>query len=214
MSEAKKPKEKWETYKAAIPGFRDLIDPPEPVVDDSAADYNNFTDKLPGDVSQQIKTINTEDYEKLLAKKIEHRWCLCDMPEGEFPIVHSYTNLASLVDALAKREGKETAVWVMYGVPLMLSKALTRGSDEEKELYRYLLLPNDQAVIVANKEPFKLLAQSELPDNLEMSDDGWLGDPDFLKSDEYYMPKTIPNDQLSTDPDNDEDDPEAEEPVE
>lgn len=205
--------DKWELYKTTIPGLPELLHGQAIAEDDSVVAYRNFTSKLPKTVCQQMGDLKVEDYENLLPKKIEHRWCLCDMPDGDFPRVYSYGNLANLIEALAKREGKETAVWAMYGVPLMLTKALTRGSAEEKETYRYLLLPGNQAVVVANKEPFRLISQDELPDDLETENDGWLGDPAFLRSSDYFMPKAIPNDQLSVDPDND-DDPEVEEPVE
>jgi hypothetical protein len=207
-------KEKWDLYLAKVPGLDAAIQKQEFVDDDSVVDYRNFTAKLPETVSQQMVELKAEDYEKLLPKKIEHRWCLCDMPEGDFPRIFSYTSLANLTEAIAKREGKETAVWAMYGVPLMLSKALTRGSGEEKEIYRYLLLPDKQAVIVANKEPFRLIDQDDLPEDLEMENDGWLGDPTFLQSSDYFMPKNIHNDQLSADPETDEDNADGEEPGE
>ena len=207
--------DKWEAYKTAVPGLNNLIAGKDEVADDEAVDYSNFAANLPEDVAKQLNAIKVEDYEKVLAKTIEHRWCLCDMPEGEFPRIHSYLNLSSLVEALAKREGKETAVWAMYGVPLILTKALTRGSDDEKELYRYLLLPNQMATIVAHKEPFKLIAQDNIPEeHLEPEESGWLGDPAFLTSDQFFLPKTISNNQLSADPDMDEEDSGSGEPVE
>lgn len=52
---------------------------------------------------------------------------------------------------------------------------------------RYLLLPNQLAAVVSNTEPFALLSQDILPDNLETQDEGWMGDPTYLKDQSFYQ---------------------------
>ncbi len=205
---------KWEKYKKSLPGLKDLVtEQPVEALDDDTVDYKNFMASLPGDVVSKMPVVSQKDYQKDLPKKIEHKWCLCDMPEGDFPRIHSYSDLSGLIDAIAKREGKETAVWAMYGVPLQLSKLQNRGNEEDKDVYRYLLLPENSAVIVARKEPFKLINQDDLPSDLEIEDQGWLGDPALLVPDKYFHDKSIATNQMSADPDMDDNDGETEEPV-
>jgi hypothetical protein len=205
---------KWEAYKESVPGLQQLITEQNlEVPDDSTVDYMNFVASLPADVAAKLPEANKQDYEKELPKKIEHRWCLCDMPEGDFPRIHSYANLSGLLDAVAKREGKETAVWAMYGVPLQLSKVRNRGTEEDKDLYRYLFLPDNTAVIVARKEPLKFINQADLPEDIEMEDQGWLGDPALFESGGYYLERAISDNQLSADPDMNDEEPGSEEPA-
>ena len=130
---------------------------------------------------------------------ITHHWCLCDMQEGDFPRVHVYPNLQSLTEAIAKREGKETAVWAMYGIPLQLTKPILKPNGDKQ---RYLLLPNQMAVTVGNKEDYKMVEQSLLPATT-LEETGWLGNPLYLESQQFYTPGFVDDDQFSEEPDED-----------
>jgi hypothetical protein len=117
---------------------------------------------------------------------IEHHWCLYESPEGDFPRVYVFPSLTSLIEAVSKREGKEVAVWVMYGVPLRLTK-LTQRAGSSDTYDRYLLLPNQMAVRIATGN-VQLIEQDKLPSSVEVQDDGWLGDPAFNQSGSFFKP--------------------------
>jgi hypothetical protein len=185
---------KWENYKKTVPGLNQSNDKVE---DDNAIAYKKLLNQLPTELAQQLN--DTVDNQNELPKQIEHSWCLCDMPEGEFPRVYMFKDLVQLIEAVAKKEGQTTAVWAMYGVPLRLSKSFKRQKDGL--VCRYLLLPNQKAVLIGPNEPFKLLDQTELIEELEIEEDGWLGDQAHLKSQSYFVPG-IENDKFSADPDN------------
>lgn len=187
---------KWDNYKKVVPGL-DVAEMAQTVEDDNAIAYKKMLANLPGELAEQLQQTNDKPVE--WPKQIEHAWCLCDMPEGDFPRVHMYKDLTQLVEAIAKREGQTTAVWPMYGIPLRLSKAFKRQRDGI--LCRYLLLPNQKAILIAANETLKLVDQVELVEELEIEEDGWLGDQVHLKSQSYFVPG-IEDTQFSTDPDN------------
>jgi hypothetical protein len=190
---AKNSNEKWEAYKVSIPGLESLLKPVLTAPSDSDMEYNLLTEKLPSDVLARMQDTKQESGEQSWGASIQHHWCLCDMQEGDFPRVHVYSNLQSLSEAIAKREGKETAVWAMYGIPLQLTKPVLKSNGDKQ---RYLLLPNQMAVTVGNKEDYQLLEQSALPATT-LEETGWLGNPMYLDSQQFYTPGFLENDQFS-----------------
>ena len=196
---AKVNNEKWEAYKAAIPGLESLLKPALTAPSDSDIEYNSLTEKLPSDVLAQMQDTKQGANEQVWGASIAHHWCLCDMQEGDFPRVHVYPNLQSLTEAIAKREGKETAVWAMYGIPLQLTKPILKPNGDKQ---RYLLLPNQMAVTVGNKEDYQMMEQSLLPPTT-LEETGWLGNPLYLESQQFYTPGFVDDDQFSEEPDED-----------
>lgn len=203
-------KDQWEKYKTTIPGLDRLISDPQPVDDDDASDYRKFVGNLPSDVSDKLPEERQEACDLDLGN-IQHHWCLCDMPEGDFPRVYAFPSLPRLVEAIAKRDGQETAIWAMYGIPLRITQAsFTKGSNTKM---RYLLLPNQLAVAISEDNDCHLIDQSLLPDNIEVQEEGWLGDPEYLKEQSYYIEGMVEEDEFSADPDmleyeDDDEDPE------
>jgi hypothetical protein len=191
--------EKWEAYKVAVPGLDSLLKPALTALSDSDMEYNSLKEKLPSDVSAQMQDTKQESGEAGTSISIVHHWCLCDMQEGDFPRVHIYPNLQSLSEAIAKREGKETAVWAMYGIPLQLTKPILKPNGDKQ---RYLLLPNQMAVTVGNKEDYQMVEQSLLPATT-LEETGWLGNPLYLESQQFYTPGFVDDDQFSAEPDED-----------
>jgi len=179
-----KSNDKWEAYKAAVPGLAAALQPVTPAVEDSDLAFKSFLSQLPGEIAEQLGEAQQDPADAPWSKGIEHSWCLCDMPEGEFPRVYVYNDLRGLVEAVVKREGQETSVWALYGVPLRLTKPVLQGDKR----VRYLLLPNQYAAVVSEKMPYNLVAQSALPANLELEDTGWLGDPSFLQAQPFFTP--------------------------
>lgn len=199
-----KTQEKWKEYLASVPGLAASIQSDDKAVDDDSANFSSFVSALPGEVSGGLGDV--QDKEELsLKKSIEHHWCLCDMPEGEFPRVYVYSSLPRLIEAIEKREGDETAVWAMYGIPLRLTKTIKLAGNKQS---RYLLLPNNMAAVVGGQESGKIIDQSLLPDDLAVQEEGWLGDPDYLEDQHYFLDtnSSIADDSFSDDMDLDSDD--------
>ena len=192
---AKVNNEKWEAYKSSIPGLASLLKPALTAASDSDIEYNSLTGKLPSDVL--AKMVDTKHASSESTINISHHWCLCDMQEGDFPRVHVYPNLQSLTEAIAKREGKETAVWAMYGIPLQLTKPVLKPNGDKQ---RYLLLPNQMAVTVGSKEDYQMIEQSLLP-AMDLEETGWLGNPLYLESQQFYTPGFVDDDQFSEEQD-------------
>ena len=175
---------RWEAYKAQVPGLAELLQRTPPVVEDETLEYRQLADQLPEDIADWLRTEPPPEGTQDWSQVIEHHWCLCDMPEGDFPRVHLYTTIQGLTEAIARREGQETAVWAMYGVPLRLTKPVTTGDGQKS---RYLLLPNQLAAPVSTSGEFRLVTQESLPENLETEEDGWLGDPTYFSNQRYYL---------------------------
>ncbi len=189
--------EKWKLYKATIPGLEAMLKPKLTAPSDSDLEYTLFTDKVPSAVRAQMRDIKQESGEHEWGANIQHHWCLCDMQEGDFPRVHAYSNLQGLAGAIAKREGKETAVWAMYGVPLQLTKPIIKPNGNKQ---RYLLLPNQMAVTVGSEEDCVLLEQAALP-AITLEETGWLGNPLYLESQQFYTPGFVDDDQFAEEQD-------------
>jgi hypothetical protein len=92
-------------------------------------------------------------------------WCLLESPEGEYPRIRVFKKLSPLLDYLKNLEGTETAVLIVQGTPLSLSKVLNGD--------RYLLV-GDSAIRVGDRT-LSPLPQSSLV-GLTSQVDGWLGD--------------------------------------
>lgn len=198
-----KAQDNWANYTSGIPGLDASIEAKgKQVIDDDSNDFKSFLESLPGEVSDEIgEPLKTEDID--LTKAIDHHWCLCDMPEGDFPRVYAFQSIRRLVEAIAKREGQETAVWAMYGIPLRLTRLITAANGKQ---VRYLLLPNQLAVAISGSDTLTVIEQSLLPDDLATQDEGWLGDPDYLKEQQYFLDANVDSNAFSSDPDMDSDD--------
>jgi hypothetical protein len=198
-------KDQWQKYLATVPGLEHVVTKPKPPVEDSDVEYGSFVGQLPSDVGVKLSDASPKQSEELhWEHTVEHHWCLCEMPEGDFPRVFAFPSLQRLVEAIAKREGDETAVWPMYGIPLRMTKAIPNPKNGGA-LTRYLLLPNQLAAVVSAKEPYRLIEQSVLPSNIETQEEGWLGDPTMLEQQGYFLDGFVEEDDFSVDPDMDDD---------
>lgn len=193
--------EKWKEYTEGVPGLDVAISGlKQKTKDDDSNDFTCFAASLPTEVSESLGL--SADADKLdLEKQLEHHWCLCDMPEGDFPRVHVFSSLARLIAAISKREGSETAVWVTYGIPLRLTKPLKSSKGQ----LRYLLLPQNLAAVIGGKDSGKIINQSLLPDDLAIQEEGWLGDPEYLEDQNYFLDSNaaLSDDSISGDIDSD-----------
>jgi len=197
-------KEHWEKYIAKVPGLDVVVTPPAPPADDSEVEYEATLSDLPSDVVAAMQDSSSKQSEELKWEQtIEHHWCLCEMVEGDFPRVFAFPSPQRLVEAIAKREGDETAVWPMYGIPLQLTQAVPHPQ-REGEFTRYLLLPNQLAAVVSKTEPYRLIEQTLLPDSLEIQEEGWLGDPEMMQEQGYYVEGIVDSDDHPVAGDDDE----------
>ncbi len=179
-----KAKTKWQQHSNDIPGLSEAISRTAATTD-ADTEYGSLLAALPSAASERLRD-DVETGLEHMHQLIEHHWCLYESPEGEFPRVFVFPSRASLVEAVSKREGKEVAVWVMYGVPLRLTK-LTQRPGSQDAYDRYLLLPNQMAVKIASGD-VQLLEQGKLPSSVEVQDDGWLGDPALTESGGFFKP--------------------------
>ncbi len=201
-----KPDARWEAYKSRVPGLDAQLQAPLIVPDDADLEFRQLINALPMEVGEALEATVPLDLEPDWPRTIEHRWCLCEMAEGDFPRVRLYATVQGLTEAIAKREGQETAVWAMYGVPLRLTQAITTGDNQK---LRYLLLPSQLAAPVSTGGEFRFVSQESLPENLETEEDGWLGDPTYFSNQRYYLsgytdtPTTSSAESEESDEDND-----------
>jgi hypothetical protein len=49
--------------------------------------------------------------------------------------------------------------------------------------------------VVSLTEPFQVVEQDSLPANIEISDDGWLGDPIYRQTQQFYTPGFAENEE-------------------
>ena len=198
-----KVKEKWKAYLDQVPGMPvKIAASAEELTDDSQA-MLELHNALPAPLSDRLSSCVEPAEDTPWELLVEHRWCLCEMAEGDYPRVYVFHTLDRLVEGIAKREGQETAVWPMFGMPLGLSKAM-QVPGQGNRVVRYLLLPNQKAAIISKTESFEIIDQSLLPANMEMQDEGWLGDPEYMAGKSYYEEGYIESDSFTNDPDMEE----------
>lgn len=196
--------DKWNKYLSEVPGIKELVSVDYATPDDSFTAYRLCVEELPDcEVDSDFAAFpnDTEEYKSQL---IQHQWCMCEMPEGDFPRTFAYPTLKGLTDAVLRREGQETAVYLLYGVPLQLTRAV--GGTDYCAKVRYILLPNQKAAVVSANMPFKVIDQSELPDGIEVQDEGWLGNSDMVSDQSYYINGFIDTEHFSADPEDDDKD--------
>jgi hypothetical protein len=188
-----------------------MLRPPQPVLDDEALAYQASRAALPesaqSKLDQMVPSLLEDDY------PVDPKFCLCEIPEGEYPQVRVFMRggAEALVRYIGSLEGKEVAAWAFLGVPLRLTVV------DPKLKRRYLILPGGTHALVVpktDKEPIETVSVDDLPD-LDMSNEGWLGESAFLESKSFYLrepgadsrPSGNPND---SDEENDEDEDEDE----
>jgi len=201
MSSSSKGNAIWETFKTAVPGLADKLESSEPPLEDSGVAFMQLMGSLPDDVQELIRANHLKADEISWQKEIKHVWCLCDMAEGEFPKTYEFDTLHELVAAMTRAEGRETALVAFYGVRLPFSKVQATNAGKR---YRCLFLPNEMVALTG--EQFQLIEQSLLDNNIEIEEQGWVGDPAFLETPTYYTPGYVEDDEFSADPDFDDDD--------
>lgn len=126
-------------------------------------------------------------------------WCICEMPEGDFPRIRVFQDFEVMVRHLANLDGQEVSAWVFFGSPLSFTTHDVAG-------YRYLLTSSSEAYRVSKDEgPVISVPVGKLQD-VSLREDGWLGDVELAEasSESYYLSEPPKDDEF--DPDDDLDD--------
>ena len=122
-------------------------------------------------------------------------WCVCEMPEGDFPRIRIFSEFNDMICHLAGLDGQEVSAWVFFGCPITFTSKDHNG-------YRYLLTSSSEChCIRAGDEP--LAVTPEEIRHLEMREDGWLGDPELTESssESYYLAEGPRDDEFDPDED-------------
>lgn len=198
MSNQSKGNAVWEAFKRDVPGLVDKLCPGEKVPQDATVDFQQLIEYLPNDLKSKVQSCRPAE-EPPWHASVKPVWWLCDMAEGEFPKTYQFDTVQDLAAAILKAEGRETALVAFYGMALPFSKIQVSNSGKR---CRYLILPNGLAAVIS--EQFRLIEKSLLPSDLELEEQGWVGDPAYLESPDYYKSGYVEDDEFSTDPELDE----------
>lgn len=126
-------------------------------------------------------------------------WCVCEMPEGEFPRIRVFQDFEVMVRHLANLDGQEVSAWVFFGSPLSFTTHDATG-------HRYLLTSASEAHKVSKDGgPIVSVPVNTLQD-VSLREDGWLGHAELAEasSESYYLSEPPSDDEF--DPDDDLDD--------
>jgi hypothetical protein len=159
-----------------------MAGPPE-IFTDYSAEFSELKQQLPADISAKLAEAQRDQDPKQWSRGLPHRWILCEMPAGQYPLVHDFETLPELLQALAALENQETAAVITYGAIIPFSVPIQKPNGKS---FRYVLLPNSTATLAGVDEPFQVIEQSLLPEPLLLQPHHWLGDPEELGSD-YYV---------------------------
>jgi hypothetical protein len=127
-------------------------------------------------------------------------WCVCEMPEGDFPRVRVFNDFEIMARHVGKLEGDEVSVWIFYGTPIPITQPGRDGS-------RHMITSRLEAFRIpqADREAVSSTVIEEIP-AMALQEDGWLGDPSLTETAEaaYYVHETPKDDEFDPD-DGDED---------
>lgn len=165
---------------------------PDPV-DEGHYNYQQSVSAIPAKLYDRL---SDPEEELRVEAATQPSWCLCEVPEGDYPRIRVFTELELLVRHIAKLEGEEVSVWAFYGTPLRLTQ-------QDKQGCRYLQVSHqDMVKLPARGEDVKVIPNDT---ELVFQEDGWLGDTSFTEgaADNYYAYQPPKDDAF--DPDDDDD---------
>ena len=151
-------------------------------LDEAEQDYVSSLADLPLTLSERI---DRPDSQESVDTDTPFSWCVCEMPEGDFPRVRVFGDFEAMTRHISKLEGEEVSVWVFYGTPISLTQS-------DKDGFRYLLTSRREAFRLSLSqsatEPVVSVARDQVS-SLNIQEDGWLGDPNLTESTNanYYI---------------------------
>lgn len=166
-------------------------------LDEAQQDYAVGLTSLPLALSERIARPDTQE---TVDVDTSPSWCVCEMPEGDFPRVRVFGDFEVMLRHVGKLEKDEVSVWIFYGVPVSMTQPDVDGS-------RYILTSRTEAFKLpfAASEDISTIDRARVS-NLSVQEDGWLGDPSLTKSavPSYYVHEAPRDDEF--DPSDDDDD--------
>lgn len=123
-------------------------------------------------------------------------WCVCEMPEGDFPRIRVFQAFEVMVRHLANLDGQEVSAWVFFGSPLSFTTHDASGC-------RYLLTSASEAHKVSKDAGPVVSVPANTLQDVSLREDGWLGHVELAEasSESYYLSEQPSNDEF--DPDDD-----------
>lgn len=169
----------------AIDAMMQAIAAKKAVCDEYDLEYSELLKILPSDVAESFSAMGSKEAEEVGLPSL--KYCLCESPEGDYPAVYAYNNLPDLVKAIHSRIGKETAVSVFYGLPLVLTKLPKADGSADY----YLRLPNQTAVKLTKAGELDVSAVADLDEGtkMEILEHGWMGADAYMQS-QYFRDGT------------------------
>ena len=165
-------------------------------LDETEQDYAVGLTSLPLALAEKITRPDTQD---TVDVDTSPSWCVCEMPEGDFPRVRVFSDFEVMLRHVGKLEKDEVSVWIFYGVPVSMTQLDVDAS-------RYILTSRTEAFRLPSSGTEEILAvERSRVSNLNIQEDGWLGDPSLTKSavPGYYVHEAPRDDEF--DPSDDDD---------
>lgn len=166
-------------------------------LDEAQQDYAAGLTSLPLSLAERIARPDTQE---TVDVDTSPSWCVCEMPEGDFPRVRVFSDFEVMLRYVGKLEKNEVSVWIFYGVPVSMTQLDTDGS-------RYIITSRTEAFRLPFAAAEDVLAVDRASINdLRTQDDGWLGDPSLTKSaaPSYYVHEAPRDDEFDPSDDDDE----------
>jgi len=192
---------KWNKLTALFPkNVATFLQPKvtDPVsLDEAEEDYAASLEGLPVVLVDRITHL---DAQESVDVDTSPAWCVCEMPEGDFPRVRVFGDFEVMLRHVGKLEGDEVSVWIFYGVPVSITQADADSS-------RYILTSRTEAFRLPSSAAEEVVSVDRaFVSNLSVQEDGWLGDPSLTKSaaPSYYVHESSRDDEF--DPSDDDGD--------
>lgn len=167
-------------------------------LDEDEQEYADNLMALPLVLSERIDRPDTQESVDV---DTPFSWCVCEMPEGDFPRVRVFSDFEATLRYVGKLEGDEVSVWIFFGTPISLTQPDSDG-------VRYLITSRREAFRLPTSTTEDILSVSrDRVSGLNMQEDGWLGDPSLTKSAHasYYVHEAPRSDEFDPSDDDDED---------
>ena len=166
-------------------------------LDETEQEYADNLMALPLALSEHIDRPDTQESVDV---DTPFSWCVCEMPEGDFPRVRVFNDFDATLRHVGKLEGDEVSAWIFFGTPISFTQPDNDG-------VRYLITSRREAFRLPTSTSEEILSVSrEHVSNLNIQEDGWLGEPSLTKSAHasYYVHEAPRNDEFDPSDDDDE----------
>ena len=147
-------------------------------VDDESYGYESLVARSRPQIQQMLEEM-VEPKPGEMPTNHKPKYGLVSCPDGEFPSVRLYDSPETMARAVKEMEGQDVAVVMFFGFVVPITKAP----------HRIIVLPDDTYVAL---DPLVSLLPADAMDyELEIQDDGFLGDPSLSLSSKYLAEDVI-----------------------